>query len=59
MTGGLKDVRLMRDAAESCGARFDIADIIEAKMTTALEQGMGNRDWSAVCEISRQQAGLE
>jgi 3-hydroxyisobutyrate dehydrogenase-like beta-hydroxyacid dehydrogenase len=59
MTGGLKDVRLMREAAESCGARFDIAGIIEAKMTAALEQGMANKDWSAICEISRQQAGLE
>lgn len=59
MTGGLKDVRLMREAAESCGARFDIAGIVEAKMTAALEQGMANKDWSAICEISRQQAGLE
>jgi 3-hydroxyisobutyrate dehydrogenase-like beta-hydroxyacid dehydrogenase len=59
MTGGLKDVRLMREAAESCGARFDIAGIIEAKMAAALEQGMANKDWSAICEISRQQAGLE
>lgn len=59
MTGGLKDVRLMREAAESCDARFDIAGIVEAKMTAALEQGMANKDWSAICEISRQQAGLE
>ncbi len=59
MTGGLKDVRLMREAAESYGARFEIAGIIESKMLAALEQGMETRDWSAICEISRRHAGLE
>jgi 3-hydroxyisobutyrate dehydrogenase-like beta-hydroxyacid dehydrogenase len=58
MTGGLKDVRLMLEAAESFGAQFEIGKIVERKMLTALEQGMADRDWSAIYEISRQQAGL-
>lgn len=59
MTGGLKDVRLILEASESYGARFEIGKIIEAKMLTALGQGMQDKDWSAIYEISRQQAGLE
>ncbi len=59
MTGGLKDVRLMLETAESFGARFEIGEVIEKKMLTALEQGMTDKDWSAIYEISRQQAGLE
>ncbi len=58
MTGGLKDVRLMREAAENYGARFDVTEIIERKMLMALDQGMAEKDWSAISEIARQQAGL-
>jgi 3-hydroxyisobutyrate dehydrogenase-like beta-hydroxyacid dehydrogenase len=59
MTGGLKDVRLMLQAAQEFGTQFEIGNIIEAKMLTALEQGMQDMDWSAIYEISRQQAGLK
>lgn len=59
MTAGLKDVRLMLDAAESLGTQFEIGKIIEGKMLTALERGMEDKDWSAIYEVSRLQAGLE
>ena len=59
MTGGLKDVTLMLEAAESFGAKFEIGSIIQKKMQTALDQGMASKDWSAIAEISRQQAGLD
>ncbi len=58
MTGGLKDVRLMLETAESFGTRFEIGEVIKGKMVAALEQGMEDKDWSAIYEISRQQAGL-
>ncbi|RLA46573.1 MAG: hypothetical protein DRR42_18315 [Gammaproteobacteria bacterium] len=59
MTGGLKDVTLMLNAAESLGAKFEIGNIIEKKMLAAIDQGMESKDWSAIYEISRQQAGLD
>jgi len=58
MEGGLKDVRLMLEAAGNLQAPFEIGKIIERKMVSAMEQGMQDRDWSAIYEISRQQAGL-
>jgi 3-hydroxyisobutyrate dehydrogenase-like beta-hydroxyacid dehydrogenase len=58
MTGGLKDVKLMLDAAAKSGAPLKIGDIIKAKMDTAVAEGMGERDWAAVTEISRREAGL-
>ena len=58
MLGGKKDVTLMLQAAEEAGATLEICEIINRKMEIALNSGMGNRDWSAVSEISRWNAGL-
>ena len=58
MTGGLKDVKLMLDAAAKSGAPLKIGEIIRAKMETAVAEGMGERDWAAITEISRREAGL-
>lgn len=58
MTGGLKDVRLMLDAAKTAGAHFDIAQIIEGKMLEGIDKGMQDSDWSGIYEISRQRAQL-
>ena len=58
MTGGLKDVRLMVSAAASYGASFDIGKLIEEKMQSAVDDGMGDKDWSAIYEVSRKRAGL-
>jgi 3-hydroxyisobutyrate dehydrogenase-like beta-hydroxyacid dehydrogenase len=59
MTGGLKDVTLMLDAAKRLGATFDIGEIIKGKMNEALENGMQDKDWSAIYEISRSRANLK
>jgi 3-hydroxyisobutyrate dehydrogenase-like beta-hydroxyacid dehydrogenase len=58
MSGGLKDVKLMLDAAAQCGAPLKIGDIILKKMETAIAEGMGERDWAAIYEITRREAGL-
>ena len=58
MSGGLKDVKLMLDAAAQCGAPLQIGDIILKKMETAIAEGMGERDWAAIYEITRREAGL-
>lgn len=58
MTGGLKDIRLMLDAAESYGTSFDIGKVVEEKMQAAIDSGMENKDWSAIYEVSRKRAEL-
>ena len=59
MRAGLKDVRLMIDAASSGGVELDIARVIEGKMIEAIEAGWADRDWSAVSEVTRRRAGME
>jgi 3-hydroxyisobutyrate dehydrogenase-like beta-hydroxyacid dehydrogenase len=56
--GGLKDVNLMLDAAHKAHVRWDFAETIQAKMTRAVEMGLGSKDWSSVYEVTRADAGL-
>lgn len=56
MTGGLKDVSLMVDAAKAVGAELEIGKIVLVKLRAAIERGWAERDWSALTEITR--AGL-
>jgi 3-hydroxyisobutyrate dehydrogenase-like beta-hydroxyacid dehydrogenase len=58
MDGGLKDVRLAITAAADAGARLEIGPIVERKLAKGVEEGMGERDWSAFYEITRREAGL-
>ena len=58
MTAGSKDVGLILDAAHEAHCPIELAEIIQAKMREALQQGMNDLDWSAIQEISRQRAGL-
>lgn len=59
MTGGLKDVRMMIEAAKGAGVDLDIARTIEGKMMEAVNRGMADKDWSAIYEITRMRAGLD
>jgi len=58
MTAGRKDLALILDAASSVQCPLDIANVIANKMDMAIEQGMEDRDWSAIQEITRQHAGM-
>jgi 3-hydroxyisobutyrate dehydrogenase-like beta-hydroxyacid dehydrogenase len=58
MRGGLKDVRLMLDAAEHAGCPLDLAQMIEGKMEECVARGLGDADWSAIQEVTRTRAGL-
>jgi 3-hydroxyisobutyrate dehydrogenase-like beta-hydroxyacid dehydrogenase len=58
LTGGIKDVELMRAASAEVGAPLLYGDIVHRKMQTALEQGRGEDDWSVIYEIARAEAGL-
>jgi 3-hydroxyisobutyrate dehydrogenase-like beta-hydroxyacid dehydrogenase len=59
MTAGLKDLRLIRAAAEGANCPVEIADAIVAKMEAAIAGGMADKDWSSVQEITRKRAGLD
>ena len=55
---GLKDVRLMLSAAGQAGVAFDIGKIIERKMVSAISGDLAQADWSAICEVTRRESGL-
>ena len=59
MSAGLKDVRLMLSAAGQAGVGFEIGKIIERKMLAALDSDLATADWSATCEVTRRESGLE
>ncbi len=58
LRGGLKDLTLMVDAANELGVRWDFAAAIQRKMEQGVEMGLGEKDWSAVYEVTRAEAGL-
>jgi 3-hydroxyisobutyrate dehydrogenase-like beta-hydroxyacid dehydrogenase len=58
MSAGFKDVTLMLQASTEVQAPLPFAGAISEKFITALALGMANKDWSAIYEISRRNAGL-
>jgi 3-hydroxyisobutyrate dehydrogenase-like beta-hydroxyacid dehydrogenase len=51
--GGLKDVRLMIDAAHDVGLRLSSAEALRAKLDAAVARGWRDKDWSCFTEIDR------
>jgi 3-hydroxyisobutyrate dehydrogenase-like beta-hydroxyacid dehydrogenase len=43
---GAKDLRLLREAAESSGVRLSLADELADVFAQAREHGLGNEDWA-------------
>jgi 3-hydroxyisobutyrate dehydrogenase-like beta-hydroxyacid dehydrogenase len=43
---GAKDLRLLREAAESRGVRLSLADSLAEVFAQATQQGLGNSDWA-------------
>lgn len=58
LRGGLKDLTLMVDAAKELGVRWDFAEVVQRKMARGVAMGLGDKDWSAVYEVTRAEAGL-
>ena len=58
LTLGLKDCRLVLAAAEEAAVPMPIASLIRDHFLTAIAQGMGEIDWSAVSRVSAKNAGL-
>jgi 3-hydroxyisobutyrate dehydrogenase-like beta-hydroxyacid dehydrogenase len=56
---GLKDVRLVLEAAESLGAPMPFASIIRDHLVSAMAHGQESLDWSSVSRVLARNAGLE
>ena len=55
---GLKDVRLMLDAAEKLGTPIPFGNVIHDRFVSAIANGYGELDWSAMTLAIAQSAGL-
>jgi 3-hydroxyisobutyrate dehydrogenase-like beta-hydroxyacid dehydrogenase len=58
LIAGHKDVELMLQASSDVRAPLIFASAIREKFLSALARGMAEKDWSAIYEISRLNAGL-
>ena len=59
LTLGLKDVHLALDAAKAKDASLPAAEIVRENLQSAVEQGLGEQDWSALAKAARRRAGLD
>jgi 3-hydroxyisobutyrate dehydrogenase-like beta-hydroxyacid dehydrogenase len=55
---GLKDTRLVLQAAEAQSVPMPIASVVRDRFLTAMARGNANKDWSALGLIAAQDAGL-
>jgi 3-hydroxyisobutyrate dehydrogenase-like beta-hydroxyacid dehydrogenase len=55
---GLKDIRLVMQAAEAQSVPMPIASVVRDRFLTAMARGNANKDWSALGLIAMQDAGL-
>jgi 3-hydroxyisobutyrate dehydrogenase-like beta-hydroxyacid dehydrogenase len=55
---GLKDVRLVLQAAEAQSVPMPVASVVRDRFLTAMARGNANKDWSALGLIAAQDAGL-
>jgi 3-hydroxyisobutyrate dehydrogenase-like beta-hydroxyacid dehydrogenase len=55
---GLKDVRLVLQAAEAKSVPMPIASVVRDRFLTAIARGNANKDWSALGLIAAEDAGL-
>ena len=55
---GMKDLRLVRDVAEESRVPMPLADLLHARLLTALAKGREDHDWTAIELSSAEDAGL-
>jgi 3-hydroxyisobutyrate dehydrogenase-like beta-hydroxyacid dehydrogenase len=55
---GLKDVRLVLQAADASGVPMPLASLLHDHLLAALARGKGELDWSAVAQLIAEDAGL-
>lgn len=55
---GLKDMKLVLEAAETFGAPMPFASVIRDHLLSAMAQGQEDLDWSSIARVIAQSAGL-
>ena len=55
---GLKDVRLVLEAAQDCGTPMPLASLLRDHFVSAMAYGQEHSDWSSVAKVSARAAGL-
>jgi 3-hydroxyisobutyrate dehydrogenase-like beta-hydroxyacid dehydrogenase len=55
---GLKDIRLVLQAAGQAGVPLPIAGILRDNFIDAISHGDGDKDWSAIANVAERRAGL-
>ncbi len=55
---GLKDVRLVLEAADAAAVPMPLASLLRDQLIEATVRGDGDRDWSALARLAAQRAGL-
>ena len=56
---GLKDVRLVLQAAEAANVAMPVASVVRDRLITAMARGYEDKDWSVIARVAAQDAGLE
>jgi 3-hydroxyisobutyrate dehydrogenase-like beta-hydroxyacid dehydrogenase len=56
---GLKDVRLVLDAAEEYAAPMPLASLVRDHFLSAMAHGQADQDWSSVTRVAARNAGIE
>jgi 3-hydroxyisobutyrate dehydrogenase-like beta-hydroxyacid dehydrogenase len=55
---GLKDVRLVLEAAEAASVPMPIASVLRDRFVTAMARGNQDKDWSVIGRVAAEDAGL-
>ncbi len=55
---GLKDIRLVLDAAQDCGTPMPLASLLRDHFVSAMAHGQEHSDWSSIARVSARAAGL-
>lgn len=59
LTLGLKDVNLAMDAAQAKNAILGAAQVVRENLLQAVDQGLGDQDWSALAQATQRRAGVQ
>ena len=55
---GLKDIRLVLQAAEARNVPMPVASVVRDRFVTAMARGNADKDWSVLGRLAAEDAGL-
>ncbi len=59
LTTGLKDLELILGVGSESGVELPYAETVRSRMLAAISRGLGHKDWAAIAEVARLEAGLD